>query len=369
MNRNKGKKKNILLLHSKESIQSSLSQILTEMDSNVISMGSCDVDKSMGNIKNIDFLIVDLELPESKAVTLIRQMKNTNPQIKIITMCNRITNPIYARMKTLGVSKILERPLKKSVFKEAVESVFMGKDSLKMLDNTQQITSESSEHFYILVASADSTFYQKIYEISFSEGYEVYLSMNEGDFISKIHTGFYNVIFSSYNFMERIISTHDINSLFLDGVKPALILLDDIVDKTGSNSFSSFPVVIMLPQRPTKEDIINSLHDSIPKIDKYKDKAVQTGSHIYIEEKKTLIAKASLSTKIIDFFKKSFLLFYIGIIFVIAIIGFLISTMVETKDETLSDTPKSKQQEMIDQLTPEQIEKLKKTYKKSRENR
>lgn len=366
MNKSTVKKKNVFLWHSKDTMQESLSEILRDMNLNIIPLESFLENKSDGKFKNLDIIIVDLELPECQGITLIRLSTKVKPQIKIIAICNRVTTPVYMRMSKLGVGRILERPLKKATFRDAVLQVFLSSNPNhpQSLDR-QEFIDESENHFF-LVAHYDNNLYKQIYDTSISEGNKMYISLNEEDFITKVQTGFYDVIFSSYEFMNSIASQKNLDTIFYDTTKPLLFLLDDCQKKNHKNIFSSFPFVEYLSPSPDKDEIIKALQETIPRYEKYKDKEKQIQedhpkpkkvAKNKNEEEKNITWIGRIHNRL----KKSFIYFYLSIIAILALIGFLINismSLNENIDNPLKNNPKK----LINNLKPEQLRNLKNQY-------
>jgi CheY-like chemotaxis protein len=324
-------KKNIVLADNDPTTSAALSILLEEIGVIVHKIGDKDDGRKIIKAHAFDMMIVDLDFPNYKGIHLIHDFIQTHPKAEIIALCKKVTSAIYTRMRMLGIFRVLERPVKLQDIRDMLFRALSSKRNVRMLTEKSNISLEIANHLQFLLTLSEQSFFEQILEICLSEGHEIDLAHSPEDFISMVQKGFYDVIFSSHEFMITI-HPREMDSIFRDPIKPVLFMVHpqkEVDLRTISPKFSN---VIHLPPLPKKNIILDALQKNLPDYIQMRNKIYASQAMAEEDTKKGIKFFNPLALAI-NLFGKRIILFYAMLIAIAALVGFMVNKMTEKKEQ------------------------------------
>ena len=85
---------------------------------------SCAEEGALGlcSTKNFDLIIVDYSLNDSRCITLIKKVKEVQPNIKTI-LISGCTISDEGKIRRLGINAFIEKPFKMDFLKEVIDLI------------------------------------------------------------------------------------------------------------------------------------------------------------------------------------------------------------------------------------------------------
>jgi CheY-like chemotaxis protein len=329
-------KKSLLLADADPTTSTALSIMIEEMGITVVKISEKEDGHKVIKGRAFDLLIVDLDLPNYKGVGLIQTFIKVNPKSEIIAICKKVTSAIYTRMRMLGIFRVFERPVKLQEMRDMVFRALSSNRNIRMMTEKPNISLEIANHLQFVLTLSEQAFFEQILEICLSEGHEIDLAQSPEDFISMVQKGFYDVIFSSYEFL---ISMHprEMDSIFCDPIKPVLFMVHPEKEVDIRKITPKFSNIIHLPQIPKKSLILESLQKNIPDYIQMRNKIYSSQAMTEDPEKKN-IAFFNPLRLIVNLFGKKIVLFYLLLIIIAALVGYMVNQMADTgKDSSRSE--------------------------------
>jgi CheY-like chemotaxis protein len=325
-------KKNIVLADNDSTTSAALSILLEEIGVIVHKIGEKDDGKKIIKGHSFDMMIVDLDFPNYKGINLIHAFIQTHPKAEIIALCNKVTSAIYTRMRMLGVFRVLERPVKLQDIRDMLFRALASKRNVRMLTEKSNISLEIANHLQFLLTLSEQSFFEQILEICLSEGHEIDLAHSPEDFISMVQKGFYDVIFSSYEFLITM-HPREMESIFCDPIKPVLFMVHPQKEVDLRKITPKFSNLVHLPPLPKKNIILDALQKNLPDYIQMRNKMYTSQAMADEDAKKGFKFFNPLSLAV-NLFGKRIILFYALLIAIAALVGFLVNQMAEKKDES-----------------------------------
>jgi DNA-binding NtrC family response regulator len=113
--------KKILIVDDDPIVRSILSSALkTHKELGVLTAENGKVAVKLLNIIKIDLVITDMEMPEMNGVGLLSYMNKDHPEIPVIVLTWFVTKEFESKIKALGASQYLEKPIDVDIFTETI---------------------------------------------------------------------------------------------------------------------------------------------------------------------------------------------------------------------------------------------------------
>jgi CheY-like chemotaxis protein len=341
-------KKRIILADNDPTTGAALSILLEELGMAVDTVGEKEDGRKLMRSHSHDLLIVDLDFPDYKGIELIQAFIQTNPQAEIIALCNKVTSAIYTRMRMLAVMRVLERPVKLQEFRDIIFRALSSNRSIRMMTEKSNISLEIANHLQFLVTLGEQAFFEQVLDICLSEGHEIDLAPSPEDFFAMVQKGFYDVIFSSHEFL---LSMHprEMDSLFRDPIKPVLFLIHPDQEVDLGKLKSKFSSIIHLPATVKKSAILEALQKNLPDYIQMRNKAYTAQAHSEDEKKSPLKLFNPISLAL-NLFGKRVIVFYLILIVIAALVGFMVNQLSEKPPEPANRGYLSNDEKILQQL-------------------
>ncbi|MBF0225186.1 MAG: response regulator [Desulfobacterales bacterium] len=184
-----------------------------------------------------DIAIIDYMMPQMNGDDLSKLIKS-DPVLKNITLIMLITRDLkndIVRMKQIGISGFLIKPLKQSQFYKSIDSV-INEQKENNVDNAQYefikettLIDPEKKKFNILLAEDNPVNQKIVVKLLVKKGYTVDVVSNGKKAIDALNKGFYDLILMDVQMPE------------MDGLEATNIIRDTIVDSKVKN----IPIVAM----------------------------------------------------------------------------------------------------------------------------
>lgn len=112
---------NILVVEQNVPADASTSELIRGWGYDVESAGTGLGALEMVKAKDIDLILVDIDLQDITAKELIGKIKEISPQIGVITMTNKSADDVEKQIRTLGIIYYMCKPVNTDALKEILD--------------------------------------------------------------------------------------------------------------------------------------------------------------------------------------------------------------------------------------------------------
>ncbi len=116
--------KTILIVDDDEAFRISLQKILVKSGYNAVTAKNVPDALLVIQRKDIDLLIVDYCMPRYSGVLLLKQLKQTHPQIHSIVMSAYGDDAMRKECITAGALLFLDKPVKRTELLDTIQNIF-----------------------------------------------------------------------------------------------------------------------------------------------------------------------------------------------------------------------------------------------------
>ncbi len=118
----------ILIVDDEERLRKALARSLSQENCQVLTAASGDEAVRILRKKKIDLVVTDLVMPGMDGLTLVKNIKSTDPSIKVIIITAYGTTESWQEAEALGVSCCLAKPFDLAHLRSKVNELIFGEE-------------------------------------------------------------------------------------------------------------------------------------------------------------------------------------------------------------------------------------------------
>jgi DNA-binding response OmpR family regulator len=122
--------KKILVAEDDRGLSYSLDTWLTLEGFEVITVYNGDEALNAIKRNHYDLLITDIAMPRVNGVELITEIRKINPDLPILVVSGKLTPELQFTLESLKIQKILHKPIRPEQFRQTIQELFPGINSL-----------------------------------------------------------------------------------------------------------------------------------------------------------------------------------------------------------------------------------------------
>ena len=119
----------VLVAENDVSALSHIAELIQRLGHNVEKAGTAQVTLDIARENAFDLVFLDMSLPDMTAQDLIGKLKESWPDIGIVTMTGTSTNELEKEIRTLGIVYYMSKPVSESVLKQILDHISTKKKS------------------------------------------------------------------------------------------------------------------------------------------------------------------------------------------------------------------------------------------------
>ena len=124
----KDKVKKVMIIDDEEIVINTFTNYFERLYPNIVEVHSSQSGIqgviTIGNL-NPDLLLLDIKMPEMDGFKVVEELKNSKPDLKILMVSAFLGEENLKRMKEVGVTEYLEKPVDIWMFKEKIDKLLM----------------------------------------------------------------------------------------------------------------------------------------------------------------------------------------------------------------------------------------------------